>query len=166
MNENTLAFLEQAGNGCISGSVSEWPQLKPACAWAANVAKHAAVYVDVDGPDRTWLERKTSHERLGRALDDKPASVADQIKAAVRRDVPPSEGDIVQVRPEFKGHACFRNMIMTVDKAAAWGVRAYAPTDRGMLYLRISNGDFDVVGRSRMMVRGADGDFTKTDERE
>jgi hypothetical protein len=33
---NLLLFLEQAGAGCISGSVSEWPQLKPACRWAAR----------------------------------------------------------------------------------------------------------------------------------
>jgi hypothetical protein len=30
-----LTFLDQAGRGCISGRVADWPQLKPACAWAA-----------------------------------------------------------------------------------------------------------------------------------
>ena len=27
-------FLEQAGQGCISGNINEWPQLKPACKYA------------------------------------------------------------------------------------------------------------------------------------
>ena len=31
-----MAFLEQAGKGCISGRVTEWPQLVPACAWAVK----------------------------------------------------------------------------------------------------------------------------------
>ena len=39
MSDNLLAFLEMAGSGAISGRVSEWPQLKPACDWAA---KHIA----------------------------------------------------------------------------------------------------------------------------
>jgi hypothetical protein len=29
-------FLEQAAAGCISGRVSEWPQLVPACKWAVE----------------------------------------------------------------------------------------------------------------------------------
>lgn len=35
-SENLLTFLEQAGQGCISGKIIEWPQLKPACKWAAE----------------------------------------------------------------------------------------------------------------------------------
>jgi len=31
-----MAFLESAGQGCIGGSVADWPQLKPACKWAAE----------------------------------------------------------------------------------------------------------------------------------
>ena len=34
-----LTFLEQAGAGCISGRVADWPQLKPACKWAAEEIK-------------------------------------------------------------------------------------------------------------------------------
>ena len=34
--ENLFSFLEMAGSGCISGQVIEWPQLKPACKWAAK----------------------------------------------------------------------------------------------------------------------------------
>lgn len=34
-------YLEQAGRGFISGRVSEWPQLKPACAYAAEVIRKA-----------------------------------------------------------------------------------------------------------------------------
>ncbi len=33
--DDLLAFLESAGCGGISGNIIEWPQLKPACAWAA-----------------------------------------------------------------------------------------------------------------------------------
>lgn len=33
---NLMAFLESAGQGCISGNVSDWPQLKPACKWAVE----------------------------------------------------------------------------------------------------------------------------------
>lgn len=29
----------------------------------------ARLYVDVDGPDRTWQERRFTHERIGRALE-------------------------------------------------------------------------------------------------
>lgn len=36
---NLMAFLEQAGQGCISGRVSEWPQLVPACRWAFEQLK-------------------------------------------------------------------------------------------------------------------------------
>jgi hypothetical protein len=35
-SRHLLAFLEQAGSGCVSGRVSEWPQFKPACRWAAD----------------------------------------------------------------------------------------------------------------------------------
>ena len=31
-----LAFLDQAGRGCVAGRVSDWPQLKPACKYAFN----------------------------------------------------------------------------------------------------------------------------------
>ena len=31
-----MIFLEQAGKGDISGRVIDWPQLKPACKWAAE----------------------------------------------------------------------------------------------------------------------------------
>lgn len=34
-----LIFLEMVGHGCISGRVTEWPQLKPACKWAAEEIK-------------------------------------------------------------------------------------------------------------------------------
>ncbi len=34
--KDLIVFLEQAGQGCISGNVIEWPQLKPACKWAAE----------------------------------------------------------------------------------------------------------------------------------
>ncbi|MFA6132487.1 MAG: hypothetical protein WC869_00570 [Phycisphaerae bacterium] len=34
-----MAFLESAGQGCISGNVADWPQLKPACRWAAEEIK-------------------------------------------------------------------------------------------------------------------------------
>lgn len=35
-DSSMMAFLESAGSGCISGRVDEWPQLKPACKWAAD----------------------------------------------------------------------------------------------------------------------------------
>lgn len=31
-----LVFLEEAGKGCISGKIIDWPQLKSACKWAAE----------------------------------------------------------------------------------------------------------------------------------
>lgn len=37
MNEkekNYMEFLRSVGQGCISGDVYDWPQLKPACEWA------------------------------------------------------------------------------------------------------------------------------------
>jgi len=34
--EDYMTFLKCAGQGCISGMVSEWPQLYPACKWAAE----------------------------------------------------------------------------------------------------------------------------------
>lgn len=34
----------------------------------ACVIEAARLYVEVDGPDRTWDERKGNHEKLGRAL--------------------------------------------------------------------------------------------------
>lgn len=33
-DETLRIFLEQAASGCISGRISEWPQLKPAIRWA------------------------------------------------------------------------------------------------------------------------------------
>jgi len=39
MNNNLLAFLEQAGSGGISGQVVEWPQLKPACRMGADAVR-------------------------------------------------------------------------------------------------------------------------------
>jgi hypothetical protein len=36
MSDNLEAFLQSAGQGCISGHVSEWPQLGPACKYAYN----------------------------------------------------------------------------------------------------------------------------------
>lgn len=39
MNNNLLAFLEQAGSGCISGQVVEWPQLVPACRMGADAVR-------------------------------------------------------------------------------------------------------------------------------
>jgi hypothetical protein len=37
--KNLLLFLEMAGKGCISGNVADWPQLKPACRFAAETIK-------------------------------------------------------------------------------------------------------------------------------
>ena len=37
--DNLMLFLEQTAAGCISGQVVEWPQLKPACAWAETEIK-------------------------------------------------------------------------------------------------------------------------------
>lgn len=34
-----------------------------------QVLMAARLYVQVDGPDRTWQERKFNHEKLGRALE-------------------------------------------------------------------------------------------------
>ncbi len=34
IKENYEILLDQAGRSCTSGSVIDWPQLKPACAWA------------------------------------------------------------------------------------------------------------------------------------
>ena len=34
MDKDLEAFLDQAGRGCISGHINEWPQLKPACKYA------------------------------------------------------------------------------------------------------------------------------------
>ncbi len=34
--DDLLVFLSQAGQGCISGNIIDWPQLKPACKWAAE----------------------------------------------------------------------------------------------------------------------------------
>lgn len=34
--KDLLVFLQCAGQGCISGNTIEWPQLKPACKWAAE----------------------------------------------------------------------------------------------------------------------------------
>jgi hypothetical protein len=34
--KNLLAFLKAAGQGTLSGRVQEWPQLQPACKWAAE----------------------------------------------------------------------------------------------------------------------------------
>lgn len=37
--DGLLTFLEAAGMGCVSGSISDWPQLKPACKWGAEQIK-------------------------------------------------------------------------------------------------------------------------------
>lgn len=38
--ESAMSFLEMSGRGCISGQVSEWPQLIPSCRWAfAKIAQ-------------------------------------------------------------------------------------------------------------------------------
>lgn len=39
MNKDLETFLECAGQGCISGNINEWPQLKPACAYAIKEIK-------------------------------------------------------------------------------------------------------------------------------
>lgn len=36
VDNGPLVFLEMAGRGCISGHVSEWPQLVPSCKWAVE----------------------------------------------------------------------------------------------------------------------------------
>jgi len=47
-----MAFLEQAGRGCISGDVGDWPQLVPACKTA-----HKQLLEQDEGPSRlTYLE--------------------------------------------------------------------------------------------------------------
>lgn len=44
--DDLLVFLEQAGQGCISGNIVEWPQLKPACKWAAEEIQKLTQEVD------------------------------------------------------------------------------------------------------------------------
>lgn len=39
VDNGPLVFLEMAGRGCISGNISEWPQLVPACRWAVEQIK-------------------------------------------------------------------------------------------------------------------------------
>jgi len=58
--ENMLVFLDLAGSGCISGKVTEWPQLKPACKWAAKLLReHKAARLDLAQSYRNGL-----HERV------------------------------------------------------------------------------------------------------
>jgi hypothetical protein len=92
MSENLEAFLQQAGQGCISGRVSEWPQLRPACAYAAaeitrlrqqlavareGLAKEAAVRAMAVEMGKEWanqladmiLERDTLRQQLAVARE-------------------------------------------------------------------------------------------------
>lgn len=55
--DSFMVFLEQAGAGCISGAVSEWPQLKPACRWAAKYIKWAKQEIRCLEADRDWWKK-------------------------------------------------------------------------------------------------------------
>lgn len=64
--DNLLTFLEQAGAGCISGRVSEWPQLKPACKWAAEEIKSARSAIrDTKAASDVLAERIRQREEEG-----------------------------------------------------------------------------------------------------
>lgn len=55
--EARLEFLKSAGQGCISGNVSEWPQLRLACRWAAEQIS-ARPTLELDAQRLDWIEEK------------------------------------------------------------------------------------------------------------
>lgn len=70
MSDDLMAFLESAGAGCISGRVSEWPQLKPACKWAAQeIKRHRRIE---DGAVMPLIEavRKAKEARFNKDAGD------------------------------------------------------------------------------------------------
>jgi hypothetical protein len=67
-----ISFLERVGSGETSGSFAEWPQLRPACRYAAQRLRAVAAPEALDLAD--WLEQA---ERTGhRANMSHPALVA------------------------------------------------------------------------------------------
>jgi hypothetical protein len=71
-----LTFLQMAGRGCISGAVADWPQLKPACKWAAEqIAKLNAIPDAPAGADvvETFMERRSAPSAIKR-LQNVPVS--------------------------------------------------------------------------------------------
>lgn len=81
-----LVFLEQAGAGCVSGSISEWPQLKPACRWAAT--EIAALKKERDElraeQQRTYTHYRNIVERDDARIKELEARQADKPKFEVR----------------------------------------------------------------------------------
>lgn len=74
MSDDLMAFLESAGAGCISGSVSEWPQLKPACKWAAQEIKRYRRIEDgavmpLDAATHSFIEFIREYARAAYAPD-------------------------------------------------------------------------------------------------
>lgn len=65
--EGYEAFLKQAGQGCISGNIYEWPQLKPACRWALLEIERLrkllkSVTINIEGLKR-FLDHYTGKEK-------------------------------------------------------------------------------------------------------
>ena len=56
MSVQLKVFLSQAGIGAISGEISEWPQLKPACKWADE-------YIDKLESDLVTLNKRLVGEK-------------------------------------------------------------------------------------------------------
>lgn len=57
--EQVWPFILAAGHGCISGSVSEWPQLKPAIRWSQH---------EIERLESRLVEAQAEVENLGRKL--------------------------------------------------------------------------------------------------
>lgn len=74
--EAHMLIMEQVGSGCTSGSFAEWPQLRPACKWAAT--RIAA------------LEAELRDEKYGRAIANVAAMgevAAESVELVRQQDV-------------------------------------------------------------------------------
>lgn len=88
-NDSLLAFLEQAGAGCISGQVIDWPQLKPACKWAAEQirAMRSANRQPTDAPKQIIDPPGAAVEMFRRRHGRLPNRVGDQLPLTDRLEL-------------------------------------------------------------------------------
>lgn len=57
--------------------------------------------------------------------------------------------DIVQIVPEHNWGGC----LLVVDEVKSWGIQGYVEIPlKGQAYIRIKNGEFEVVGRAVFVI--------------
>lgn len=61
------------------------------------------------------------------------------------------KNDVIQINEKFKG-TDWIGCLMIVDEVKDWGVQAYLHVPmKGDAYLRISHGEYDVIGKAALV---------------